>query len=161
MLANVTPSPVDPVITARLLDLRIQEIGVREKILAELRSLNLGTRAARLLCERELGYSYVEMRAIMFSLGLILTSNKMSSADPVVHLKIEKLKHWRKTRSQIDDVPAFRVLSNRTLMAVAASDVDSKSELRKIEGIGPKKSDTFGDELLQLLREARVAQHPS
>lgn len=148
-------------VKARLIQARIDEMAAREIILQELRLLKLGVRETRLICEKELDYPYLEMRTILFSLGLILTSDAMTSTDPVIRLKIEKLKNWRYQRSKSDDVPAFRIISNRTLMAVAESNVDGKEGLKEIEGLGPKKIDSFGDDILNLLRTARVAPRHS
>ena len=143
---------LDPLVRGRLLDARMDEMTAHETIVADLRSLNLGARATKRFCEVELGYSDFSTRSLMIELGLIVTTDSLVSSDPVVNMRIEKLKAWRRDRARREDVPAYRVLSNRTLMAAAASQALDASDLAQIPGFGVKKVAVYGSELLRLFQ---------
>ena len=46
-------------------------------------------------------------------------------------------------------VPAFRVLTNRALVAVAQARPTTLTALRAVEGIGPKVIETYGAQLIR------------
>ena len=69
---------------------------------------------------------------------------------------VERLKVWRKERASADGVPAYVVLHDRTLGAIAKDRPSSSAQLRTIEGIGPRKLDRYGAEILALV----AASHP-
>lgn len=141
----------DPIPT-RLLEARMAEMSAREDIVSGLRALSLGARATKLFCEEQLDYNELETRALLGDLGLIITTDALTSADPVIRLKIEKLKSWRRLRARNDGVAAYRILSNRTLLSVASQNVNTTEELLKISGFGTRKSESFGREILDLLK---------
>jgi DNA helicase-2/ATP-dependent DNA helicase PcrA len=64
------------------------------------------------------------------------------------------LRRWRRERALADGVPAFIVLHDRTLAAIAARRPASRSELAGIPGIGPAKLDRYGDDVLRALAAA-------
>jgi len=51
-------------------------------------------------------------------------------------------------------VPAFRVLTNRVLVAVAEARPTSTAALRSVQGIGPKALKDVGEQLVALCRSA-------
>ncbi|MDQ3858540.1 MAG: HRDC domain-containing protein, partial [Actinomycetota bacterium] len=61
------------------------------------------------------------------------------------------LRRWRRERALADGVPAFIVLHDRTLAAIAARKPASRAELAGISGIGPAKLERYGDDLLRAL----------
>ena len=65
---------------------------------------------------------------------------------------LDALKAWRLQRSRTDDVPAFVVFSDATLVAVAEAVPKTRAGLLEISGIGPNKLDRYGDELLDILK---------
>jgi superfamily II DNA helicase RecQ len=69
-------------------------------------------------------------------------------ADPVVE---QALRTWRSERSRRDGVPAFIVMHDATLAAIAASRPSSLVALRRIDGIGPAKLDQYGEDILAVL----------
>ena len=71
-----------------------------------------------------------------------------STADPVVE---QALRTWRSQRSRRDGMPAFIVLHDRTLIAIAVARPSSLVALRRVEGIGPAKLEQYGDEILAVL----------
>jgi ATP-dependent DNA helicase RecQ len=66
----------------------------------------------------------------------------------------EALRSWRRERASREDVPAFVVLHDSTLQALAAARPRDRAALAEVPGIGAAKLERFGDELLALLKEA-------
>ncbi|MGF1598357.1 MAG: ATP-dependent DNA helicase UvrD2 [Acidimicrobiales bacterium] len=64
------------------------------------------------------------------------------------------LGEWRTTRCRADGVPAYIVLDNATLDAVAAAAPDSLVALGRVKGIGPAKLDRYGDDILGVVADA-------
>jgi DNA helicase-2/ATP-dependent DNA helicase PcrA len=48
-------------------------------------------------------------------------------------------------------VPAFRVMTDRTLHAIAAASPGSLQQLQRLQGVGPKLVERHGRALLELL----------
>jgi ATP-dependent DNA helicase RecQ len=63
----------------------------------------------------------------------------------------EMLRAWRSRRA--DGKPAYTVINDRTLAAIAESLPATPEELSRIDGIGPTRLERYGDELLALVRE--------
>ena len=61
------------------------------------------------------------------------------------------LRAWRLQRARNDEVPAFVVLHDRTLYAIADLLPTTNEELLAISGIGPAKVETYGVELLDVI----------
>jgi DNA helicase-2/ATP-dependent DNA helicase PcrA len=61
------------------------------------------------------------------------------------------LKAWRSERSKADRVPAYVVLSDKHLEAIAARHPTDLAQLRACPGIGPAKLDAYGEEILGIL----------
>jgi DNA topoisomerase III len=76
---------------------------------------------------------------------------------PQAHaLKAERmLKEWRRVQAKKLGVPAFRVMSNRALMAIAENQPRSAAELLAIPGIGIKMMEKYGAQIYRILDEAR------
>ena len=71
-----------------------------------------------------------------------------ASADPA---SIEALREWRRQEAARRSVPAYVVLHDRTLAALAASRPATLDALSEIPGIGPAKLEAYGKDLLALL----------
>ena len=69
------------------------------------------------------------------------------SADP---RRIEALREWRRLEAARRAVPAYVVLHDRTLVALAAARPATLDDLSAIPGIGPAKLEAYGRELLAL-----------
>jgi ATP-dependent DNA helicase RecQ len=65
-----------------------------------------------------------------------------------------RLKALRKELAAARNVPAYVVFNDATLMRIAEVRPSSHEELRGISGIGPKKLDLYGDDLLATIRSA-------
>lgn len=81
---------------------------------------------------------------------------KKSNAD-VIELDSDQeqlfaeLKKWRKQKASELDVPAFIILSDRTLRQIASEHPYTFDDLRNIHGIGEDKLERFGADLLLIL----------
>ncbi|MGN6473407.1 MAG: ATP-dependent helicase, partial [Mycobacteriales bacterium] len=67
--------------------------------------------------------------------------------DPLV----AALRDWRLERSRRDGVPAYVVFDNKTLEALAEIRPRDHNELASVPGIGAKKLEQYGDEVLEVL----------
>jgi superfamily II DNA helicase RecQ len=136
----------------QLLGLRLEEMNVRERLLGEMRRLNLDSREVQKRCRGELGYTPPETKQVLSQLGLIVTSDKLVSPDPLIDSRLQKLKMWRREWALKSGVPAYRVLSNRVVLQVAEFAPLTLARLHEIKGIGDKTVETYGVELLELMR---------
>ena len=62
----------------------------------------------------------------------------------------EKLRTWRLEEARRLGVPAFHVLGNRTLRAIAVEQPHTMDELLAVAGIGPAKAAKFGEALCRV-----------
>ncbi|MBM9519399.1 HRDC domain-containing protein [Desulforhopalus vacuolatus] len=70
----------------------------------------------------------------------------------------ERLRRWRTEKAAEEDVPAYRVLAQKPLIQLAVHLPVSNKGLLKIHGIGPKLAERYGEELLQMIKEYRLAE---
>jgi len=61
-----------------------------------------------------------------------------------------RIREWRAAEAKRLKVPAYVVLHDRSLTALAAARPRNPNELLAIDGIGPAKADKFGSDLLRL-----------
>jgi superfamily II DNA helicase RecQ len=61
------------------------------------------------------------------------------------------LKSWRLAEARRKHVPAFRILSDKTLQAIANRQPGTNSELLAVKGIGPGIAGKYGAEILRVL----------
>ncbi len=66
---------------------------------------------------------------------------------------VAALKAWRLEKSRARRIPAYRILSDRVLLAVAADRPGDEAALASVPGIGPKLLRKYGREILALLAE--------
>jgi DNA topoisomerase-3 len=64
---------------------------------------------------------------------------------------VAALKEWRLGEARRKRIPAFRILTNRTLEAVAAARPKSEEELLAVHGMGPTLLRKYGDKLLEIV----------
>ena len=69
-------------------------------------------------------------------------------ADPAV---LQALRSWRASTARASGVPAFVVLHDTTLAAVAEAAPSDRSALLALPGVGPVKADRYGDALLAVV----------
>lgn len=66
------------------------------------------------------------------------------------------LKEWRSGRAKEQKVPAYVVFSDNTLIAIAEQQPGDVPALVAIPGVGAKKLDQYGEDLLALVRDNRA-----
>ncbi len=75
-------------------------------------------------------------------------------SGPAAASRREALAAWRTERSRADGVPAYIVLDNATLDAIAEAAPEGLVALGRVRGIGPTKLDRYGDEILGVLADS-------
>ena len=73
--------------------------------------------------------------------------------DPLGAAAYEALKAWRLERSRSDNVPAYIVFSNATLVELATHRPTTDAGLRAISGIGPAKLAAYGEAVKDVLSQ--------
>ncbi|GJH22640.1 DNA helicase RecQ [Caballeronia novacaledonica] len=63
----------------------------------------------------------------------------------------DRLRSWRAETAKSDGVPAYVIFHDATLAEIVRSDPDTIDDLRHIPGIGVRKLERFGDELLAVV----------
>ncbi len=86
------------------------------------------------------------------------TSRRKAAAVAVVLSEADsglrdRLREWRSKTARARGVPAYVVLDNRTIDAIAAARPADTVALLAISGIGPTKLETYGESILALVAE--------
>jgi ATP-dependent DNA helicase RecQ len=63
----------------------------------------------------------------------------------------QALEGWRSATAHAMGLPAYRVLTDATLTAIASTRPQSRPELAKVPGVGPRLLEKFGADLLRLV----------
>ena len=66
---------------------------------------------------------------------------------------VTRLKTWRLEVAVANSVPAYVVMNDKTLLAIATARPTTERDLIMIPGIGPAKLDAYGDEILAMCAE--------
>ena len=72
-----------------------------------------------------------------------------TAADPGL---VAELKQWRLAECRKAGVPAFRVLRDQTLVAIAATRPRDEARLLAVPGIGPALLRRYGSRILRICR---------
>jgi DNA topoisomerase III len=64
---------------------------------------------------------------------------------------VEALKAWRLTEARSRRVPAFRILTDRVLGAIASARPRDGAALQRIHGVGPALTERYGKKILELV----------
>jgi ATP-dependent DNA helicase RecQ len=64
---------------------------------------------------------------------------------------LARLKAWRKQRAEEANLPAYCILHNSTIEEIASLGPRSSNELLKLNGMGPKRVEQYGDEILAIV----------
>ncbi|MEZ4938681.1 MAG: DNA helicase RecQ [Crocinitomicaceae bacterium] len=70
----------------------------------------------------------------------------------------EMIRVWRKERADKLNIPAFNILSDKTLVELSYYLPLSKSDLLQINGLGHVKVETYGDELISIINDFAQSQ---
>ena len=63
----------------------------------------------------------------------------------------DRLRAWRSETAKSDGVPAYVIFHDATLAEIARSEPGSLEDLRQIPGMGTRKLDRFGADLLEVV----------
>ncbi len=63
------------------------------------------------------------------------------------------LREWRNERANQDGLPPYMIAHNDSLMQIAKSHIETKEELIQIKGVGEKRANKYGDEILGILKK--------
>ncbi len=66
-------------------------------------------------------------------------------------LLLERLREWRNIKAKETDLPHYMVLPRRTMVSIVNFVPQSLSELKRIKGMGTKKSAKYGEEILEII----------
>lgn len=83
--------------------------------------------------------------------GVVVERSEDDEDAEVDGAVLARLAAWRRTKAA--GRPAYVVLGNRTLHALAAAKPETMEALALIKGIGPMKLEQYGEELLELLHQ--------
>ncbi|MFW5709190.1 MAG: ribonuclease D [Chloroflexota bacterium] len=78
--------------------------------------------------------------------------------DPEITDRYAALHLWRKERAQARGVESDVIISKQALWELAYKDPDALEDLSAIKGIGPWRLDTYGQEILTVLRDFRETE---
>ncbi len=67
-------------------------------------------------------------------------------------MRYAALKAWRSEVSKSHNLPAYLIFHDATLAAIAQAAPHDVQSLQDIAGIGVKKREAYGDELLRLIK---------
>ena len=62
----------------------------------------------------------------------------------------DRLQEWRTARFKKDNIPAYMIMHQSTLMAIASSAPKTKAELMRIKGFGEESFKKYGEEILAI-----------
>ena len=97
--------------------------------------------------------------------------NSTDDPDPLVFERIKggrglrgeardrlfSLHQWRDQRARSRDIPPFKILGNKPLLAMAENPPSDLQELGEVEGVGPRAVRRWGRDLLRLIHQPRRA----
>ncbi|WP_370657401.1 HRDC domain-containing protein [Deinococcus sp. KNUC1210] len=76
------------------------------------------------------------------------------AAPPITGTLSERLRAWRLALAREIDKPAFTILSNAVLDAIVSHRPQNEDELLTVPGMGQKKMESYGAEILRMVQEA-------
>lgn len=77
----------------------------------------------------------------------------LDSREPIVNTELfEALKSWRKDRAYKDKIKPYIIFSDTSLIAISNSRPRTLDELLEIRGVGTKKIEAYGGELLNIIK---------
>ncbi len=82
----------------------------------------------------------------------VLSDADGAEASPAL---VEALKAWRLAEARKRRVPAFRILTDKVLGAIAVARPENGRELMAIHGVGPALTERYGTEILSLVSRRR------
>ncbi len=75
-----------------------------------------------------------------------------------VESRYEHLRLWRNETAKAKRIPPYAILTNRTLLEIATKNPDVPELLLDVKGIGEKKFEQFGADIVRALAEQRPTE---
>lgn len=76
----------------------------------------------------------------------------LSNEEPILDPDLfEKLKHWRKEKAYKERIKPYIIFSDASLISICNSKPKNVEELLEIRGVGSKKIENYGEEILNLI----------
>ncbi len=69
----------------------------------------------------------------------------------------ERLRWWRVESARVHNVPAYVIFHDATLREIARAMPMSLDDLRQVSGVGEKKLETYGEQIISLVAEQQAA----
>ena len=82
------------------------------------------------------------------------TEASLSSAQRAL---FERLRWWRMETARAHNVPAYVIFHDNTLREIARATPASMEELRQVSGVGEKKLESYGADIIRLISEPQAA----
>lgn len=104
---------------------------------------------------QELNFVEPTLKQESDSVSTTADSEKESPDVPIEDTKEilrQRLTHFRSTYAKEHNMKAYYIFKNQTLEQLVATFPQTRDELIKIEGFGPKKVEEFGDEICTIIR---------
>ncbi|HVL74660.1 MAG TPA: DNA helicase RecQ [Noviherbaspirillum sp.] len=79
------------------------------------------------------------------------TAYAEAGLSPVEQAIFEKLRWWRMETAREHNVPAYVIFHDATMREIARAKPSSLNDLRGISGVGEKKLETYGEEIVSLI----------
>ncbi len=89
------------------------------------------------------------------------TSFEATPAVPVDEELRDFVREWRRTAARQKMIPAFVVMQDTTLEELCQKQPKTITELRQVSGMGEKKCEAYGEEILDLLRRFEKGERAS
>ncbi|MCL2011397.1 MAG: DNA helicase RecQ [Cystobacterineae bacterium] len=90
-----------------------------------------------------------------------IPSNKAPGSDipdAVANALFERLRAWRAGTAKARNLPAYIVFHDTTLREIASARPSTTEELRQVTGVGERKLEAYGKEILELVAAAAEAE---
>ncbi len=65
---------------------------------------------------------------------------------------MKRLREWRAEEAARDNIPAYRIAPQKLLVGIANNLPSDRTQLKSVKGMGPKKLNQYGDDLLAIVR---------
>jgi ribonuclease D len=65
---------------------------------------------------------------------------------------VEALRSWRLAEARARGIPAFRILTDRQLVAIAEAQPSGPDELLAVSGLGEKRVQRYGTQIMRIVR---------
>ncbi len=84
-------------------------------------------------------------------------SSPVSDLSPLQQALFERLRWWRVETARSHNVPAYVIFHDATLREIARAMPMSLDDMRQVSGVGEKKLETYGEQIIALVAEQQAA----